>query len=130
LVITELKLGGMDGFEIIAEMRRELVCARFIGTARPGWLPADHNSRMAEHPGVHGVLMKPFSPLQFLSAVRGALGETDGQPHSFIPAIVVASSRHPVPAAMEATGTFRTTIPSGNCTRISRRWRRGMRRIS
>jgi len=129
LVITELKLGGRDGFEIIMEMRRELVCARFIAAARTGWLPVDVCSRVAEHLGAHSVLMKPFSPRQFLSAVRCALGETDGHPHSFIPNIVVAASRPPLPATIETTGTFRTAAPCGNCTRTLRRWRRGTGRI-
>jgi len=129
LVITEARLGGKDGFEILVEMRRELVCARFIATTRTGCLPADHCSRMAERLGTHGVLMKPFSPRQFLSAVRCALGETDGQPHSFIPTIAVAASRSPLPATIETRGTFRIAAPSGNCTRTLRRWRRGMRRI-
>ena len=40
LVVTELKLGGRDGFEVITEMQRELVCDRFIAIARSGWLPA------------------------------------------------------------------------------------------
>jgi two-component system, response regulator FlrC len=129
LVITELKLGGKDGFEVIVEMRRELVCARFIAATRAGLLPAAVCSRVAEHLGAHCVLMKPFSPLQFLSAVRCALGETDDESHSFIPTIVVAASRPSLPAAIETAGTFRTAASSGNCTRALRRWHRGMRRI-
>ena len=51
LVVTELKLGGRDGFEVITEMYRELVCDRFIATARSGWLPADLCTRVAGHFG-------------------------------------------------------------------------------
>jgi DNA-binding response OmpR family regulator len=124
LVITELKLGGNDSFEIIAEMYRELVCPRLIATARPGWLPADLCTRVAKGLGAQSVLMKPFSPLEFLSAVHGALGETNG--HSFSPTIAFNASRPPLPATMRMTGTLRTAVPSANCTRVWRRWRRGI----
>ena len=53
LVVTELKLGGRDGFEVMTEMQRELVCDRFIATARAGWLPAGLCTRVAEHFGAH-----------------------------------------------------------------------------
>ncbi len=126
LVITELKLGGKDGIEIIAEMRRELVCTRFIAATRTGALPAEVCSRVVEQLGTQGLLMKPFSPLQFLSAVRATFGETDGQPHPFIPTIVVAASRLPSRAGIKTTGTFRATV---NCTHARRRWRREIGRI-
>jgi DNA-binding response OmpR family regulator len=74
LIITQLMLGGKEGFEILAEMRRELVCVRFIATAQAGWLSADLCARVAGHLGAHCVLMKPFLPEHLLAAVRDALG--------------------------------------------------------
>src|SRR5208282_3102840 len=107
LVVTELKLGGRDGFEVITEMHRELVCDRFIATARSGLLPAGLCTRVAEHFGAQYVLMKPFSPRQLLSAVQGVLGESDTHPCSFSPTIVIAASASPLPVAMKANRTFR-----------------------
>jgi|SRR5208282_897461 len=129
LVVTELKLGGRDGFEVITEMHRELVCDRFIATARSGWLPAGLCTRVAEHFGARCVLMKPFSPRQFLSAVHDTLGEPDDQPHSFIPIIVIAASPAPLPAAMRANRIFWPAPASGICDRTLRRLRREMGRI-
>jgi DNA-binding response OmpR family regulator len=73
LIITQLMLGGNDSLEIIAEMRRELVCARFIATARPSWLPTECCARVAAQLGACCVLLKPFLPEQLLAAVRDAL---------------------------------------------------------
>jgi DNA-binding response OmpR family regulator len=129
LVVTELKLGGREGFEVVTEMQRELVCDRFIATARSGWLPADLCTRVAEHFGAQCVLMKPFSPRQFLSAVQCVLGETEGHLHFFSPTIVFAPSPRPLPAAMEMNRTFRPALSSGICARTLRRRRRETRRI-
>jgi DNA-binding response OmpR family regulator len=73
LVITQLALAGKDGLEIIAEMRRELVCDRFIAIARTGSLPAALYTRLVGHLGAHCVLVKPFLPEHLLAAVRSAL---------------------------------------------------------
>jgi DNA-binding response OmpR family regulator len=129
LVVTELKLGGRNGFEVVTEMHRELVCDRFIATARPGWLSADLCTRVAEHFGAQCVLMKPFSPRHFLSAVQCVLGESDGRLHVFTPTIVVAASPSPLPAAMETDRTFRPAPFSGICARTLRRRRQETRRI-
>jgi DNA-binding response OmpR family regulator len=73
LVITELTVGGRDSFQTIMELRRQPVPAKFIATARVGWMPPDFCLRMAEHLGAHSVLAKPFKPEQLLEAVRNAL---------------------------------------------------------
>ena len=78
LVITQLVLGGKDSFELIAEMRRELVCTTFIGLARAGWLPNELCARLAGYFGVHCVVIKPFRPEHLLAAVRSALGSIPG----------------------------------------------------
>ena len=48
LVITELTTGGRDSFQTIIELRRQPVPAKFIATARTGWLPPDFCLRIAE----------------------------------------------------------------------------------
>jgi len=73
LIITELAVGGKDGFQTILELRRGPVRAKVIATARMNWLPADFCLRMAEHLGAHSVLAKPYEPEQLLAAVRSAL---------------------------------------------------------
>lgn len=65
LVITELTLGGRGSFQAIMELRSQPVPARFIATAKTGWMSADFCLRMA----------KPFPPEQLLAAVRSALEE-------------------------------------------------------
>ena len=129
LVVTELKLGGRDGFEVMTEMQRELVCDRFIATARAGWLPAGLCTRVAEHFGARCVLMKPFSPSQFLSAVHRALGETDGHLHIFSPTIMFAASPRPTSAVMGTNRTIRSAPAAGICARTWRRRRRETGRI-
>ena len=123
LVVTELKLAGRDGFEVITEMQRELVCDRFIATARSGWLPAGLCPRVAEHFGTQCVLMKPFSPRQFFSAVYGALGNPDAHTYSFSPTIVIAAPASPLPVAMKANRTYWSAPSSGICDRTWRRRR-------
>jgi len=130
LVVTELKLCGRDGFEVITEMQRELVCDCFIATVRSGWLPAGLCTRVAQHFGAQCVLMKPFSPRQFLSGVQSVLGETEGHRYSFSPTIVVGDSSRPMLAAREIIRTFRTAPSSGVCTRTLRRRRMEMKRFS
>ncbi len=73
LVITELNLEGKDGFEMIAELRREPHHARFIVLVRPGWMSADACVRKVEDLGAHSVFAKPFPPEHLLPAVRSAL---------------------------------------------------------
>jgi DNA-binding response OmpR family regulator len=128
LIVTELKLGGRKGFEVITEMSRELVCERFITTARTGWLPADLCRRVAEHFGARCVLMKPFSPRQFLSAVQCVLGETAADLHFFSPTIVIADSPRPA-RAEQPVRNFRFAPTSGICARTLRRRRRETGRL-
>jgi CheY-like chemotaxis protein len=76
LVITELNLEGKDSFEMIAELRREPYCARFIGLVRAEWMSADFCLRKTEELGAQAVFAKPFPPEQLLPAVRTSLGLT------------------------------------------------------
>jgi DNA-binding response OmpR family regulator len=73
LVITELNLEGKDGFEMIAELRRESSRARFIAMVREGWMTTDFCLRKAGDLGAQAVFAKPFPPEQLLPAVRASL---------------------------------------------------------
>lgn len=73
LVITELNLEGKDGFEMIAELRREPHHTRFIALVRAEWMSADACLRKVEDLGAQAVFAKPFPPEQLLPAVRTAL---------------------------------------------------------
>jgi DNA-binding response OmpR family regulator len=75
LVITELNLEGKDGFQMIAELKREPFHTSFIALVRTGWMPADFCLRMAGDLGAHCVFVKPFPPEHLLAAIRGALGD-------------------------------------------------------
>ncbi|MEI9865500.1 MAG: response regulator [Limisphaerales bacterium] len=75
LVIAELTLRGRDSFQTIMELRRQPVPAKWIATARTGWMSADFCLRMAEHLGAHHTLARPFASEQLLAAVRSALEE-------------------------------------------------------
>jgi DNA-binding response OmpR family regulator len=123
LVIAELKPADNEGIEIIAEMCRAQACRRFIATVQPGRQTADFYAREAERLGVQSVLVKPFSPRQFLSAVHEAFAETDG--HVFSPIITLLASRPHLPATRTMTGTLRTGTAVPGCSRGLRRWHRG-----
>jgi DNA-binding response OmpR family regulator len=71
LVITEL---GMDGFEVLKELRRQPAPVKIITTFKTSWLPAELCHRMGKQLGAHCVLTKPLQSEQLLAAVRSAMG--------------------------------------------------------
>jgi DNA-binding response OmpR family regulator len=73
LVVTELILKEKDGFETLAELRRQRGPTRFIATAKASWLPPEHFLQMAKQLGAHSALSKPFQQEEILAAVRKAL---------------------------------------------------------
>jgi two-component system, chemotaxis family, chemotaxis protein CheY len=73
LVITELNLEGKDGFELIAELRREPQHVRFIALVQLEWISADFCLRKIEDLCAQAVFAKPFLPEQLLPAVRNTL---------------------------------------------------------
>jgi CheY-like chemotaxis protein len=73
LVVMELLLTGNNGFETLAELRKDCSPPKFIATAKTSWMPVEVYSKMAEQLGVHGTLPKPFLPEQFLNAVKSVL---------------------------------------------------------
>jgi DNA-binding response OmpR family regulator len=70
LIITEL---GVDGFRVLAELRRHPSPVKFIATFKTSRFPAKICRRMGEQLGAHCVLAKPIPPEQLLTAVRSAL---------------------------------------------------------
>jgi len=74
LVIAELNLEGKDGFQIVAEMRRQPAPISLIVTVRTGWMPAEFCRRMAQQLGACHILARPFPPRQLVAAVRSVLG--------------------------------------------------------
>jgi len=73
LVVSELILQDKDGFETLAELRRQAGPTRFIATAKSSWLPAELFRQMARQLGAHSALSKPFKPQELIAAVRKAL---------------------------------------------------------
>lgn len=73
LIVVELLLPDNQGFETLAELRKLPSSPKTIATARPGWMPTDVYSKMAQQLGVHGTLAKPFQPEQLLALVRNVL---------------------------------------------------------
>jgi DNA-binding response OmpR family regulator len=73
LVVTELILNEKNGFETLAELRRQPGPARFIATAKSSWLPPEHFLKMARQLGAHSALSKPFRHEEMLDAIRNAL---------------------------------------------------------
>ena len=123
LVIGELKPADNEGIEILAGMCRELASTRFIATVQPGRQTAEFYAREAERLGAQSVLLKPFSPRQFLSAVHEAFAGTDAG--SFSPIITLLAARPHLPATRTMTGTLRTGTAAPRCSRGLRRWHRG-----
>lgn len=73
LVIAELVMKDKNGFEMLAELRRQSTPAKFIATAKSSWLPPELFRQMARQLGAHSILSKPFQHEELLEAVRNAL---------------------------------------------------------
>jgi DNA-binding response OmpR family regulator len=73
LVVTELILNEKNGFETLAELRRQAGATRFIATVKTSWLPPELFRQMARQLGAHSALSKPFKHQEMLAAVKKAL---------------------------------------------------------
>ena len=73
LIIAELIMKDMNGFEALAELRRQPAPTRFIATANSSWLPPEHFLKMARQLGAHSALSKPFRHEEMIEAVKSAL---------------------------------------------------------
>ncbi|HTY89251.1 MAG TPA: response regulator [Candidatus Acidoferrum sp.] len=129
LTITELVFGGNEGFEIVAEMRRELVCARFIGTARKGWQPAFPDGCARERIGADLVLFKPFSSALLLSAVREVLGEIESAPIQTSLPRPSPGSGPPARSVAAAAGLRRTETTTDVQGNAFSRWREKLKGV-
>ena len=72
LVLTDLKMPGMDGLEVMCELKKKLPDAKVIIVTGYSTL---ETAVKAIKMGAHNYIEKPFSPDSLLSAVREALGE-------------------------------------------------------
>jgi DNA-binding response OmpR family regulator len=73
LIIAELIMKDRNGFETLAELRRQPAPARLIATAKSSWLSPEHFLKMARQLGAHSALSKPFQHEEMLEAVKNAL---------------------------------------------------------
>lgn len=73
LIIAELIMKDRNGFETLAELRRQPAPVRFIVTAKSSWLPSEHFLKMARQLGAHSALSKPFQHEEMIEAVQKAL---------------------------------------------------------
>ncbi len=72
LILTDLKMPGMDGIEVMSEIKKRLPGTRVIVVT--GYSTLD-TAVKAIKMGAHNYIEKPFSPETLLAAVRDALGE-------------------------------------------------------
>jgi DNA-binding response OmpR family regulator len=73
LIIAELIMKDKNGFETLAELRRQAAPTKFIATAKSSWMPPELFLQMARQLGAHSALSKPFLHEEMLHAVRKAL---------------------------------------------------------
>lgn len=74
LVLTDLRLPGLDGYAFARELHAELGEATPPIIAVTGFVPADNDPRV-EQAHFRRLLIKPVTPALLLEAVREALAE-------------------------------------------------------
>lgn len=73
LVITDVVMPDMDGFEVLLKLRVLAPRARALVVSGGGRVPPDTYLETARRLGARGVLRKPFTRTEMLEAVRQAL---------------------------------------------------------
>jgi DNA-binding response OmpR family regulator len=79
LVITDMVMPEMEGFEVLAEVRKRQPPVKVIAMSGGGLRKPVDNLRMAGHMGAK-VLSKPFSTEQLIAAVDELIPRTAPEP--------------------------------------------------
>ncbi len=72
VILTDLKMPGMDGLEVMSEIKKRLPGTKVIIVT--GYSTVDTAAR-AMKMGAHSYIEKPFSPESLVAAIQDALGE-------------------------------------------------------
>ena len=72
LVLTDLRLPGLDGFGLARELHNTFGAATPPIVAVTGFVPADDDARL-QHAKFHRLLVKPVTPDLLTQAIREAL---------------------------------------------------------
>jgi DNA-binding response OmpR family regulator len=82
IVIVEMLLPKLDGFEMMVHLSREVARPKFVAMTSGGKLGPDFYLRTAHQLGAHGVLAKPFEHKRLLGMVHRIL---QGEPPDRLP---------------------------------------------
>lgn len=75
LVITDMRMPGIDGLQVIAAVRRFRPAARIIASGGSGSLPPVEPAVVAKRLGVHSALPKPYGVEGLKAAIAAALAD-------------------------------------------------------
>lgn len=74
LIMLDVRLGGIDGFEVCRRLRRDLRTAR-VPVLLLSALHGDDEQRQAEAAGADGFVAKPIKPAALLAQVAALIGD-------------------------------------------------------
>lgn len=73
LMVTDMRLGTINGLDLIAEVKRDLVLRHIPVLALTAYAGPDEEGR-AREAGANGYLSKPVSMMRFIEEVRALAG--------------------------------------------------------
>jgi DNA-binding response OmpR family regulator len=73
LVIAEMLLPELDGFEMMVQLSRQVARPKFVAMTSGGKLGPDFYLRTARQLGAHGVIAKPFDQKRLLGIIQAVL---------------------------------------------------------
>ncbi len=73
LVITDIAMPGMDGLDLIREVRQRQPAAKVLAISGAAWDDPNLPLNLARHFGADSTLIKPFGPARFKDAVASLL---------------------------------------------------------